>query len=246
MTDILARIVVESYEHLISPVQWLTTSEKVQCTAMPSDYQYQSSQMLIYSSSRLNKSISGPITLVLESANGQQKPWGFGRKSVAFKCDGNIIKYGSVWETAQSISISNKRGAGLEQWDHLIDRALLKSVIWSLKVHFGHGTCQRRLFSMIRSSRRHFMSSSMWAFAEGRIELTNLQLQWCNSTTLVWMSLDQCLFCSFWWCVCTHDDKEATSGQKSSQMKVKTQPMSSSSHLALPSPILAPTSLGRG
>ena len=82
--------------HLISTTQSSTTVENLQCDVMPSGCWSQSLQMLIQSWCQLYKTASGRGMLVLESANGQQKPLGFGRWRVAWQYNIKIIKWGGA------------------------------------------------------------------------------------------------------------------------------------------------------
>jgi len=87
----LATLVL-SNEHLMSTSQSLTTIENLKCNAMPSSFRNQSLQMLLQSKCQLFKSACGPRMPVMQSANVQQKPWGFGRRRVAWQHNGKIIK----------------------------------------------------------------------------------------------------------------------------------------------------------
>jgi len=207
-------------EHLIATTQSSTTVENLKCNVMPSACQSQLLQMLILSRRRLYKSVSGPRTPVLESANGQQQPWGFGRRRVAWQHNGKIIKWGCTsgrlptpWETAPSNALPPSIGISISTI------ALLESVVWRLTGCFGNGTWQTRITSVGRDSRQLWAISQRLAFAEGRIGSTKPWLGSGNSCTLVCISLPRCFFCSAWSCVDTADDNEDTSGHRSSLIK---------------------------
>jgi len=85
---------------------------------------------------------------------------------------------------------------------------------------FQNGTCQTRLTSMVRNSRQHWTSLQRLVFAEGRMGSKKPQLRRGNSCTLVYISLPWCFFCSAWRCVDPEDDEKATSGHRSSPIKV--------------------------
>jgi len=89
------RTIVWSHEQLMFATQSLTTKENLKYKMMPSGCRYQSSQMIIQSRCWLNRSTFGPRLLVLESANGQQIPWGLVRRRVDWQCIGKIINWGS-------------------------------------------------------------------------------------------------------------------------------------------------------
>ncbi|KAF8533659.1 hypothetical protein BDD12DRAFT_809987 [Trichophaea hybrida] len=93
---------------------------------MPSGCPNDSSQMLIHSRGRLNKSASGLKTPVLASANGQQKPWAFGRLmgGLTLQWKNNKVRM-CVWEIAQSMNVSNKLGAGPKKWDLSIEHCVV-------------------------------------------------------------------------------------------------------------------------
>jgi len=86
---------VWSYEHLVSKSESLTTIENQKCNEMPHGCRNQSSHMLIPTRSWLTKSSSGLWMVVLESANGQHKPSGLGRRRLAWQRNRQRMKWGS-------------------------------------------------------------------------------------------------------------------------------------------------------
>jgi len=190
-------MLVHSNEHSISTTQSLTTVENLQCNVMLSGCQNQSSRMVLQSRCWFYRSASGPRMTVLESANAQQTLWGFGRRKVAWKHNGKIIKWRSVsgrlptpWASA------TRKAPALSNAISWLIVALLESGIWPLKGCFGNGTRQTGLTSMVRNSRQHRMSSRRSAFAEGCLGLTKPWLRCGNLSTLVCISPPQFCFCS--------------------------------------------------
>jgi hypothetical protein len=58
---------------------------------------------------------------------------------------------GHVWEITESMSIHDKQSAGPKQWDVLIDRCVMWLSYLASNAHFGNGTCQTRLPSVVRN-----------------------------------------------------------------------------------------------
>jgi len=73
---------------------------------------------------------------------------------------------------------------------------------------------------IVRNLSRHRTSSHRLAFAEGTIRSKEPRVRRGNSCTFVCMSSPPWFFFSSWWCVDTKDNKEETSGHRSSLIKV--------------------------
>jgi len=200
--------------------QSLTTVVNLKCNVMPSGCRNQLSQMLMKSRYWFNKSMSGPRMLMLELGNGQQKLWGFGRRRVAWQCNGKITKLGSATGRLPSAwaSASSKESTPSKGISSLIV-ALLESVIWYLKGRYGHGTWQPSLTWMARNSSLHWLCCLRLSFAKGRIWSMKPSPIWQNSSTVVCIPSPRCFFCSSWGCVFIEDNKELTSGHRSSPIK---------------------------
>ena len=207
---------------LIPTTQSLTTVENLKCNVMPSGCRNELSQKHIQSGCRLYKAVSGPRTPVLESANGLQKPWGFGRVRGAWQHNGEIMKWGcaSGWlprpcasSRCMAPALSRRISQSIIAW--------LESVIGRLNGRFGNSTWQTRLTSMVRDCRQHWMSSQRLALAEWTIGSKEPQLRRSNLCTMVCISLPRSFLCCCEWCVDTVDDKEETSGHKASQKMVR-------------------------
>jgi len=65
------------------------------------------------------------------------------------------------------------------------------------------------------------MCSQRLVFTKGRRGSKKPRLKRENSCTLVCISSPWCFFCSSWWCVDAEDDKDETSGHRSSPLKVR-------------------------
>jgi len=125
-----------------------------------------------------------------------------------------------VWEIAKSMSIINDQGAGPEQWDLLIDHCLTQ--ISDLE-------SKRPLWKRYMADKTNLNGQNLKAvqdeFAQvglrrrkNRLEATPARKK--NLLHLGMYFIAPMLLCSSWWCVYPEDDKEETSGHRSSQINV--------------------------
>jgi len=163
---------------------------------------------------------SGLRTEVLESANKQQKPWGFHRWSVTSQHNGNIMKCASMsvtlsspwtWAIAKVPALRNGMSESIV--------TLLESVTWCLLGRIGNCTWLTKLSSIFRNSLQRWTSLQRVAFAEERRSSTKPGMRRWDFCTLVCISFPQCILFPSWWCMDTKDDKEEISGNRSSLMK---------------------------
>jgi len=91
--------------------------------------------------------------------------------------------------------------------------------MWLLKRPIGNGSWQTRSLTTVRNPRQHAMSFRMFAFSDGGLVSMKPPLRIGNSFKLVYISTPRCFFCSCWWCLAAEENKEETSGHRSSPME---------------------------
>jgi len=121
----------------------------------------------------------------------------------------------SPWTTSTRKTLGPSNGVSSSNF------AVLESVIWSRKVLLWNGTWQTGSTSIVREARQRRTNSLRLAFADGRIGSKKPRLRRGNLCPLVCISSPRCFFCSSWWCVGPEDDKEETSGHRSSPMNMR-------------------------
>ena len=83
--------------------------------------------MLIQSRYQPRMSVSGPGTLLVESAHGQQQPWVIwqDKGSLTTEWIDNKVRE-CIWVLVQSMRIINKQGTQPAQWDTLINHQVTR------------------------------------------------------------------------------------------------------------------------